>query len=242
MDFSDTPEEAAFRAEVINFLDANATRKTKRRTRLRSSGRRPHRQSQSLAGEESQRGFARITWPKAWGGLGGTPMQQVIYGQEEAKYHRAARRIRNRPRHVHPHPRHLWHRRKHRHTMSAPRCAAKQSGASYSPNPPAAPTSRACAPRRKATATTGSSTARKSGPAARTSPTTASSAHAHGPQRAQAQGPDHVLSRHEKPRRRSAAASSRSPAPPTSTKSSSPTCAFPTPSAWAKWAKAGRWH
>ncbi len=31
-------------------------------------------------------GFAGITWPVEWGGQGGSPIQQVIYSQEEAKY------------------------------------------------------------------------------------------------------------------------------------------------------------
>ena len=36
-------------------------------------------------------GFAGITWPKEWGGRGGTPMQQIIWNQEEAEYDVAAR-------------------------------------------------------------------------------------------------------------------------------------------------------
>ena len=35
---------------------------------------------------KAKSGFAGITWPRRWGGRGGTPMQQVIYGQEEAKF------------------------------------------------------------------------------------------------------------------------------------------------------------
>ena len=31
-------------------------------------------------------GYAQITWPKEWGGRGGTPIQSVIYSQEEAKF------------------------------------------------------------------------------------------------------------------------------------------------------------
>ena len=31
-------------------------------------------------------GFAGIAWPTEWGGRGGTPIQNVIYNQEEAKY------------------------------------------------------------------------------------------------------------------------------------------------------------
>ncbi|MEQ1865018.1 MAG: acyl-CoA dehydrogenase family protein, partial [Micropepsaceae bacterium] len=36
--------------------------------------------------KKAAKGYARITWPKENGGLGGTPMQQVVYSQEEAKF------------------------------------------------------------------------------------------------------------------------------------------------------------
>ena len=31
-------------------------------------------------------GYAQITWPKEWGGAGGTPIAAVIFGQEEARF------------------------------------------------------------------------------------------------------------------------------------------------------------
>jgi alkylation response protein AidB-like acyl-CoA dehydrogenase len=88
MDFDDTPEEAAFRAEARAFLNANAARKQ------RSSG--AHRYGDTDAADvarakawqakKADAGFAGITWPKEWGGRGGTPMQQIIWNQEEAEY------------------------------------------------------------------------------------------------------------------------------------------------------------
>ena len=88
MDFDDTPEEAAFRAEARAFLNANAARKQ------RSSG--AHRygdtdaadvaRAKAWQAQKADAGFAGITWPKEWGGLGGTPMQQIIWNQEEAEY------------------------------------------------------------------------------------------------------------------------------------------------------------
>ncbi|MFT3802459.1 MAG: acyl-CoA dehydrogenase family protein [Burkholderiaceae bacterium] len=89
MDFNDTPDEAAFRAEVRAFLDANAT--------LRKPGD-PAQRVRYIEGPEGLRsakdwqrrkyeaGFAGITWDPRWGGRGGTPIQQVIYNQEEARY------------------------------------------------------------------------------------------------------------------------------------------------------------
>jgi alkylation response protein AidB-like acyl-CoA dehydrogenase len=83
VDFSDTAEEAAFRAEVVAFLEAHATRKSGRVIDIEAPDLQKARDWQAT---KAQAGFAGITWPKRWGGRGGTPMQQVIYGQEEAKF------------------------------------------------------------------------------------------------------------------------------------------------------------
>ncbi|MEI9995327.1 MAG: acyl-CoA dehydrogenase family protein [Rhizomicrobium sp.] len=90
MDFEDSPEEAAFRKEVRAWLDANATKR---------SGKReidPEDMENGAAGEmaaskawqktKAKAGYARITWPKGMGGIGGTPMQSIIFSQEESKY------------------------------------------------------------------------------------------------------------------------------------------------------------
>jgi alkylation response protein AidB-like acyl-CoA dehydrogenase len=86
MDFSDTPEEAAFRAEVVAFLEANATRKAGRVIDTEAADAAFVQTARNWQATKAAAGFAGITWPKRWGGRGGTPMQQVIYGQEEAKF------------------------------------------------------------------------------------------------------------------------------------------------------------
>jgi alkylation response protein AidB-like acyl-CoA dehydrogenase len=89
MDFEDSPEEAAFRAEVRSWLDANAKPRVKRDTtdpldeRADDAAMKTARQWQKI---KADKGYARITWPKGMGGSGGTPMQSIIFGQEEAKY------------------------------------------------------------------------------------------------------------------------------------------------------------
>jgi alkylation response protein AidB-like acyl-CoA dehydrogenase len=90
MDFDDTDEEAAFRAEARRWLESHATRR--------------HQDAAARVGlptdEASQRrhvdscrrwqralyegGWAGITWPRAFGGRGGTPVEQMIFSQEEA--------------------------------------------------------------------------------------------------------------------------------------------------------------
>jgi alkylation response protein AidB-like acyl-CoA dehydrogenase len=78
MDFDDTPEEAAWRTTVRTYL-------TEHHDELRGSGddsgdvgtaRRKH-QAVLYAG-----GLIGVTWPKEYGGQGGTPMQNATVGQE----------------------------------------------------------------------------------------------------------------------------------------------------------------
>ena len=89
MDFNDTPEEAAFRAEVRTFLDRNAERKTGKRQIFRGryvADAEALQRAKDWQAHKADAGFAGITWPKEWGGRGGTPLQQVIYNQEESEY------------------------------------------------------------------------------------------------------------------------------------------------------------
>ncbi|NCN85774.1 MAG: acyl-CoA dehydrogenase [Sphingomonadales bacterium] len=85
MDFNDTPEEAEFRAEAQAFLSQHLKPKTPGALR---SGRREDFLARAKAWQKikAEGGFAQITWPKEMGGRGGTVMQQVIWGQEEAKF------------------------------------------------------------------------------------------------------------------------------------------------------------
>lgn len=87
MDFSDTPEEAAFRAEVRAFLEINAPRKSADNAVLPSVD-----VSQAVArAKQWQRkkydaGLAAITWSGSFGGRGLPAIFQVIYRQEEQDY------------------------------------------------------------------------------------------------------------------------------------------------------------
>src|SRR4051794_14846668 len=89
MDFNDSPEEAVFRAEARAFLDANARRKDDAKEVWRPRYiERPHMvgPAKEWQAKKYDAGFAGITWPTTWGGRGGTPIEQVIYNQEEANY------------------------------------------------------------------------------------------------------------------------------------------------------------
>jgi alkylation response protein AidB-like acyl-CoA dehydrogenase len=83
MDFNDTPNEAAYRQQVCDWLDANAPKK---REGDDPEGGQGLAASKAWQAKKAAAGYACITWPKEWGGQDGNPIQSVIFGQEEAKY------------------------------------------------------------------------------------------------------------------------------------------------------------
>ncbi|MEO0956849.1 MAG: acyl-CoA dehydrogenase family protein, partial [Pseudomonadota bacterium] len=86
MDFNDTTEEADFRSEARSFLERHLEPKGAKPLRQRVSGEEFMKQAKSWQATKAKAGYAKITWPKEMGGRGGTPMQQVIWGQEEGKF------------------------------------------------------------------------------------------------------------------------------------------------------------
>jgi alkylation response protein AidB-like acyl-CoA dehydrogenase len=82
MDFNDTPAEAEFRAEVQTWLEANVPQ-----------GDTPAdsevdliRQAKDWQAKKADAGWACLHWPKDYGGRSATPIESVIWGQEESKY------------------------------------------------------------------------------------------------------------------------------------------------------------
>ncbi len=90
VDFQDTSEEAAFRAEVRDWLKANAKPRTEGESEGLFSERSDDAEylahSREWQAKKFDAGWAGITWPKEYGGRGGTPIQQIIWGQEAAQY------------------------------------------------------------------------------------------------------------------------------------------------------------
>lgn len=85
MDFKDSPEEAEFRAEANAFLSQHLEPKIANGIRAARSGNYlQHAKDWQKVKAENR--FAQITWPEAMGGRGGSPMQQVIWNQEENKF------------------------------------------------------------------------------------------------------------------------------------------------------------
>jgi alkylation response protein AidB-like acyl-CoA dehydrogenase len=83
MNFDDSPQESIYRATVREWLADHAPRHT-------VSRRAPEAERLVIARAwqacKAAAGYARISWPREWGGTGGTAIQQVIFTEEEARY------------------------------------------------------------------------------------------------------------------------------------------------------------
>lgn len=82
MNFDDTPEEAAYRAKISAWLATAAAN-----YREPVTGGDGVARAKAWQAIKYNAGYVGITWPKALGGQGATPMQQIIFNQEESKYH-----------------------------------------------------------------------------------------------------------------------------------------------------------
>ena len=86
MDFNDTAAEAEYRATARAWLNDNAAE-------YREPPATPWkldefiRRSKAWQAKKFAAGYTGITWPKVFGGQGLGPMQSIIYGQEESRFH-----------------------------------------------------------------------------------------------------------------------------------------------------------
>jgi alkylation response protein AidB-like acyl-CoA dehydrogenase len=96
MNFDDTPQEAAFRAEAKGWIAANAPKEYEDELRKASLGRIQLRSGNILAvakawqKKKAEAGWVCLHWPKEYGGRGGTPIERVIWQQEEGVYGKLA--------------------------------------------------------------------------------------------------------------------------------------------------------
>ncbi|WP_176593977.1 acyl-CoA dehydrogenase family protein [Sphingobium sp. EM0848] len=85
MDFNDTPEEAAFRAEVRDWLSRHAQPKSAAGGQPLDPEAKVERARKFLAAK-AKAGYAAITLSKEYGGLGGTEIQNLIFMQEQEDF------------------------------------------------------------------------------------------------------------------------------------------------------------
>src|SRR5689334_586647 len=99
MNFEDSPEEAAFRAEARAWLEAHATPKgapddfsmpfrgnPKTLADFEAQEAAWIRRSKAWQRELHEGGWAGITWPREFGGRGGSSLQEVIFAEEQARF------------------------------------------------------------------------------------------------------------------------------------------------------------
>jgi acyl-CoA dehydrogenase len=89
MDFNDSPEEATYRAKVRSWLDANATLRDPNASRgnaLEEAEGDVIAQAKAWQAKKTEAGWACLRWPKEYGGQDATPIESVIFGQEEGRY------------------------------------------------------------------------------------------------------------------------------------------------------------
>ncbi len=92
MNFDDTPQEAAFRAEARAWIDANAPKQFEAELAKASLGRIRLQDADMIdigkawQKKKAEGGWACLHWPKDYGGRGATPIERVIWQQEEGVY------------------------------------------------------------------------------------------------------------------------------------------------------------
>jgi acyl-CoA dehydrogenase len=92
MNFDDTPQEAAFRAEARAWVAANAPKQYEAELSKASIGRISLKSADMVeVGKAWQKkkadaGWACLSWPKEYGGRGASPIEKVIWQQEEGVY------------------------------------------------------------------------------------------------------------------------------------------------------------
>ena len=92
MNFDDTPQEAAFRAEAKAWIAANAPKQYEDELSKSSLGRTQLKGANILEvakawqKKKADAGWACLHWPKEYGGRGATPIERVIWQQEEGPF------------------------------------------------------------------------------------------------------------------------------------------------------------
>jgi alkylation response protein AidB-like acyl-CoA dehydrogenase len=85
MDFNDSPEEAAFRAEARDWLEKTLGIPNAK-TNLRIEGAEAMKAAKDYQKKKAEAGYTGLTWRKEVGGRELPPIFQVIFGQEEQKF------------------------------------------------------------------------------------------------------------------------------------------------------------
>jgi alkylation response protein AidB-like acyl-CoA dehydrogenase len=92
MNFDDTPQEAAFRSEARKWIEANAPKQFEAELSNSSLGRIKLKSAdivevaKAWQKKKAEGGWVCLHWPKEYGGRGASPVERVIFQQEEGVY------------------------------------------------------------------------------------------------------------------------------------------------------------
>jgi alkylation response protein AidB-like acyl-CoA dehydrogenase len=86
MNFDESPEETAYRARVRAWIAANAPDMSGLTPTERRQWHDRHKDiARAWQATKADAGYACISWPREWGGAGGTAIEEAIFGQEELR-------------------------------------------------------------------------------------------------------------------------------------------------------------
>jgi alkylation response protein AidB-like acyl-CoA dehydrogenase len=86
MNFEDSPQEAAYRAKVRDWIAVNAPDMARLPPEARRLWTEAHKAvATAWQAKKAEAGYACLSWPKKRGGAGGTQIEEAIFNQEEAR-------------------------------------------------------------------------------------------------------------------------------------------------------------
>ena len=86
MDFNDTPEQAKFRKKCLNWLENNAKYKDKSSKGDSFANKDLLKDAKAWQKKKYDAGWAMLHWPKEFGGIDASPIERIIWGNEESKF------------------------------------------------------------------------------------------------------------------------------------------------------------
>ena len=86
MDFKDTPEQAQFREKCRSWLEANAELKVGQGRTVEGNLDEYLQKAKAWQKKKYDAGWAMLHWPEEYGGIGASPIERIIWSQEESKF------------------------------------------------------------------------------------------------------------------------------------------------------------
>ena len=86
MDFNDTPEQAKFRKTCRDWLEKNAQLKDSSPSESNFANKDIIKEAKAWQKKKYDAGWAMLHWPKEYGGIGASPIERIIWANEESKF------------------------------------------------------------------------------------------------------------------------------------------------------------